>query len=321
MSRHGMPVDTGSNEEVMEAVEARIHHNFEAQTADTRPSREEDYAQEVRRRFGVALASELTSDKEMLSAAITDGEEPLLLSLWLLRYYDRRERETREAAAVVFLQDGGSSNESAKQKLKRNLAWIRSRWWLRLLPEDTKAPESDVDLDVPAGGELEIRARLRSARLRAEHSVRCLEQREIRWARSQLHANIVDRFMERFGRCTDRHDISVTQLHKMLAKLLEEPHHVNPAQTESSSSRLGPCAAAIACAERASRLAKAACRSWQVGRLLEAVGQLCPMPGLEAERASLSCSKWVEEVEERYASLHILLNQANESPSLREESE
>ena len=127
MSRHGAPVDTGSNEEVMEAVEARIHHNFEAQTADTRPARKEDYAQEVRRRFGVALASELTSDKEMLSAAITDGEEPLLLSLWLLRYYDRRERETREAAAVVFLQDGGISTESAKQKLKRNLAWIR-KW-------------------------------------------------------------------------------------------------------------------------------------------------------------------------------------------------
>eukprot|EP00930_Biecheleria_cincta_P096336 TRINITY_DN88203_c0_g1_i1.p1 TRINITY_DN88203_c0_g1~~TRINITY_DN88203_c0_g1_i1.p1 ORF type:complete len:863 (-),score=146.65 TRINITY_DN88203_c0_g1_i1:119-2707(-) len=321
MSRRGVPADTGSSEEVMEAVEARIRHNFEAQTVETRPAREEDYAQEVRRRFGVALASELTSDREMLSAAITDGEEPLLLSLWLLRFYDRREREAREAAAVVFRQDGGTSTESAKQNLRYILAWIRSRWWLRLLPEDTKTPESDIELDVPAGGELEIRARLRAARLRAEHAVRCLELREIRLARSQLHADIVDRFMVRFCRCTDRRDISMTQLREMLANLLEEPHHVNPAQTESTSSRIGPCAAAIACAERASRLAKAASRSWQVGQLLEAVGHLRPMPGLEAERASLSCSKWVEEVEEKYTSLHNLLKHANESPSLREDSE
>ncbi|CAE8597612.1 unnamed protein product, partial [Polarella glacialis] len=100
------PAERRSADQVLAAVEAQIDRNFDAQPKETRPARREDYAAEVRRRFGVALVTELASDKEMLGAAMGTGEgQPLLLSLWLLRLYERREREARHAANLVFCEE------------------------------------------------------------------------------------------------------------------------------------------------------------------------------------------------------------------------
>jgi len=313
--------DSEDNQEVMAAIETQIERNFLAQPSEMRKQPEE-YAAEVRKRFGVALNTELPSDKDMLVEAFGGEEEPLLLSLWLLRLYERREHAARAAADAVFCEK--SADGEAVSQLRRSLAWIKRRWWLRLQPEDATSPEIEAELDVPAGGELEIRSRLRVARLRAEHAVHCFEEREAVQARSKAQAGIASSFLTRFGKGVDEHAHSehVTKdLHLDLFALLEAPDQSFIPVT-SSSATVGPYAVAVAGAQKALDLAAAASRAWRIGRLLERVGFLPPLRGFEAERASSSAGKWLQELEDRSATLRGLLREGHgDTPSLQDEPE
>jgi len=317
--REGLEGDIHPNkEEIMAEVEERIQKNFEAQPTETRPARQEDYAEEVRRRFGVALSTGLASDTEMLEGAMGTEEEPLLMSFWIFRLYDRREWEAREAANVAFCETSEPAvAAAARRQLAASLAWIRRRWWLRLQPEDALGADLEEE-DMAAGGELEIRAQLRVARLRADFAVRCLERREAKEERARLEESIMHAFVKRFAAGVG----ATANVRRLLLSLLQEDRSASiwAEMASASSSSSGPHATAVASARRSLSLAVAAATSWKTGDLLEEVGQLPRISGLAAQRGASSAAKWLEEMEERSGALCELLQAGLQSPALQQES-
>lgn len=289
-------LEGASNEEVLADIEAQIPRNWAAQDESTRPSRKEDYAVEVRQRFQSALTTRLASDEELLRSTEGTEADPLLLSLRLLRFYDRAEQRLRRVA-----------NDNSREGLCSGLAWLRQRWWLRLDPEEAVA----VGLEHEGAGETVANILWRSERIGAEHAVRCLEEREKAEAKERLLSSILPRrFLGHFGHqgphLSERPDKLLLQRH--LVGMLEGLEAELPSMKTKATSA----------AQRALSLAKAARESWQANIVLELTGHLPPASGSYAQSAALAGERWAHALQDRGRHLQTLLAKGLETPAADE---
>lgn len=302
----------GGSDKVLTSIENRIQVNWDEQAEGTRASRE-DYMAEVRQRFGAALSTVLASDRELLGASITEGESPLNLSLRLERYYERQEQYARQAAALAFGEQTSDPVLHARcvRRLHDLLLWLRPRWWLKLMSEDSLVYSA-------RGGASDEQLR------RAEHAVNCLQCQEVMRRRVSVFKGASRRFLEHFGKIVPPGDQQ--ELQRQISELLEhsatEQHWLNGCTASWHRSVGGTeicCDAKPRCIEadggftgdtdRALLLAGAAGRSWKVNRLLELVGVLTPPHGREAKRIAAAVDGWVNELEQRSTALRNLLAQ------------
>eukprot|EP00928_Gymnodinium_smaydae_P001423 TRINITY_DN10529_c0_g1_i2.p1 TRINITY_DN10529_c0_g1~~TRINITY_DN10529_c0_g1_i2.p1 ORF type:complete len:900 (-),score=259.71 TRINITY_DN10529_c0_g1_i2:118-2817(-) len=293
--------------EVLAAVEKRLQENYAAVASaeGARPTSLEAYAAEVRGRFRTGLRANMQSDRELLVLGGFPGAEEaqaLHLSLPLMQYYAAEEQKARTAAAVAF---GPESEEQprAREAVRRFVAWMRVRWWLRLLPEDAADPS---DLPVPEGDWGEQQRTRFVVQLRTQHAVHCMRRREADRARGKLLDSACERFLQRFARRELTAEDRFEAARRLRALVLDN----NTPAAHAAVVSPAMVADAAAATARGAALARAAKQAWQAGRLLELVGVLQPREGFEARQAALAAGRWAEEVEVRAARLQELLRAA-----------
>mmetsp|Transcript_65625 Transcript_65625/g.170447 ORF Transcript_65625/g.170447 Transcript_65625/m.170447 type:complete len:942 (-) Transcript_65625:68-2893(-) len=297
---------------ILDEVEGRIQDNWRAQPEETRQASQEAFAEEVRRRFELALTKELEGDRDLLAAGMHPATEPhaLHLSLRLLQLYEHRERLAREVAAEVFSGSVAPVLRAEREsQLRGLLGWLQSRWWLRLNPEDAAQPTVHVEEDY-ALDERPLVTALSAARQRAVHAVYCLQRREADLEKAQLQASLAERCLARYGSAALGIEQRAEAL-QLLTQLLSEPHRGSGGTGSggrSGDTHHSAAATAMATAQRALTLACAAERAWGANRFLELVGALAPASGCEAQRSAMLAGRWADEVRERAAAMRKMLD-------------
>lgn len=283
---------------VLASVEKRIEENWKDQPEGSQQS-QEDYAAEVRGRFGVALSTELESDREILDPFFEDPEthRALHLSLSLLQYYERRELNARKAADLLF----GSADLDALSRasyvshLSTFIQWLHDRWWLRLSPEARPS--------IPNEGEdgQWVRDNLRAAALRVEHAVHMLRVEEIATKRTQLRSVAVEQYLRQFAHSMPQH--ARPKARQLLLGLIEQSEY-------DSCQRRSHYGHAL---DRTLMLAGAARRAWQANQFFELIGALKPIPGMQSQRLVAAVEHWLDEMKLHVTALESLLSQQGET--------
>jgi len=281
---------------VLASVEKRLWKNWEEQDPASRQSRE-DYAAEVRHRFGVALSSELESDRELIASLHGDEEmhQALHLSLDLMRYYQEQEMQARAVAEALF----GSNAMDAEMHMRyvshlsNFVEWIRARWWLRLTPENRPMVLNEGQ------DEEWNHAHMHAAELQAAHAVHILHVNENAARRAQVRDAAVARFLDQFTHSMPAH--RRPEAEKLLLALLEQrweaslpwKRHLREQPT----------------VQRTLTLAGAARRAWEANQFFELAGALKPMPGEQAQRLTVAVEHWLHEMKQHVEALEALLAQ------------
>jgi len=308
---------------IMASMESRILENWQRQPEATRPTSMEDYATEVRRRFQVALATDMRSDRELLASLMPEGGPILHLSLPLLHYYEVRERRAREAASVVFRSAMAEPHRraAAAAELRNFTEWAQARWWLRLMPEDAEGllvqeDEDEEEEAEPRGSALITtgsalgsslaasrcsgeQAHPAATRLRAEHAVHRLRVREASRKQERVCAVAAGRFLALFG--SSGAGVAMVGQEEVLRLLMPLVEAVQQEEAEAEIAKASAAARALA-------LGSAACIAWRAGQLLELVGALRPAAGHEARCLAMATDRWTGEVEARAAALRSLFS-------------
>lgn len=288
---------------VLASVETRLWKNWEEQDPDSRPSRE-DYAAEVRNRFGVALSTELASDRELV-AYIRGGDvempHALHLSMNLMQYYERQEQQARQDAAALFGPGHLDPETYARcaSRLSDFVEWLSPRWWLRLAAEEHPmqsqlARRHGHDIE---GGEAGEAAWMRMHELQAEHAIHKLHVQETVAKRTQVRAAAVARFLEQFAHTMSPHQRPDAE--KLLGGMVEQ-HWRDRVQNRVQEQPM---------VERALKLASAARCAWEANRVFELTGALKPMEGDQAQRLVVAVEHWLHEMQQHVGALEALLDQ------------
>jgi len=328
--------EAASGREVMTAVAQQLQANWEELPSDTRLPRDE-YEAEVRRRFQVALTTELESDRESLAPFLPDDEaaaHPLHLSLRLVQYYEQQEQRARKIAQQAFsCRERVDADARARfiAEIHAFVRWLRARWWLRLTPEDNAARDSASHT---LWDQRQVREQLRASQLHAEHAVYCLQRQEVQRRRERVCAAAIERFLGRFAHSMPRaagaearrqlsevltqecHELGLHSLpgdkacdshpaHVPLGKAyadVEQPHCSIPIGIDCPRivEAGDQCGVNVG---RAWALASAASRAWSANRFFELVGALRPMQGDEARRLLAAIGHWEDELRKRVAAL------------------
>lgn len=313
----GMQADNQKSA-VLQDVESRIRENYASQPVETRPKKEEDYAEEVRNRIQQALSMQLEGDLDLILSAFQPHERnPLLVSMSLLQLYDQQERRAREAAAVAF--DAALSDvalrEQCLSEVRCFLDWLRPRWWLRLNAADAE--------QLPLGdwGAREFVQAVRARAEKALHGLRCRETLALRERELDF---VCRRYIEQHAAMPlsgNSFNEVLSLLHKMLnadraswsevqfATAPSDPGAGHPdveLQPKGTATGLSSGSAS----QRAIMLAEAAACSWRAGRLLELMGVLQPPSGRDAYEAAVAAETWLEQMEERATVLRRLISSA-----------
>jgi hypothetical protein len=281
--------------EVMEAVEKNISKNWEELSTESKLSRE-DYATEVRERFGIALSSALESDREVIDQMMWDIEDnhSLHLSFFLLQYYEFREQCAREAASLLFgfrpLDD--ELRTHCMSYLMSFVSWMRERWWLRLTPED-KPIIPDVGIEQEW-----IRDRSQIAEAQVEHAVHCLYAQEVRARRIQISEAAVDRYLQQFANPSAQ--FQRPHARQLLSDLVHHHEHASSCRYPELDGNT---------VSRTLKLADAAYLAWTANCFFEQVGVLKPMAGDQPQRLVASVEHWLREMKDHVIHLESLTQQ------------